>query len=104
MAVGLGFQRARHQREDPLGRRGRDLGTRRAPLPSLATPEKEWCARSADYCSSSGTGRYVSHAGKGATYPSLVMCLRPSREARHRHHGPLRRLSTAEPSTRDGTR
>ena len=41
--------------------------------------------------------------GKGATYSTLVVWLRPLREARHRRHSAAQQ-STAKPSTRDGTR
>ena len=41
MTVGLGFQMARHQREDLLGRRRGNPETGRAAVPSLATPEEE---------------------------------------------------------------
>ena len=47
MTVGLGLQMARPQREDPLGHRGGDLETGRAPVPSMATPDEDWRARSA---------------------------------------------------------
>ena len=41
MTVTLGFQLARHQRVDILGRWGEHPGIGRAPVPSLGTPEEE---------------------------------------------------------------
>ena len=59
---------------------------------------------SAGYRSSSGTGRYASLVGKGATYSALIARLKLLREPRYPRHHSITHQSTAEPSTRDGTR
>lgn len=98
-----GYQTARNLLEDPLGRRGGDLGAGRAPVLSWAPPGETLCAGSIGERSSSGNGPYVLHVGKEATCSTLVVRLRPSRDARHRHHS-VAQQSAAEPSTQGGAR
>ena len=66
-------------------------------MPSLVMPEKRCSVRGL------GIGWYAFHVGKGATYSTLVLWLRPLRGARQRHHFAAQQ-SPVEPSAQDGTR
>ena len=106
MTVGVGYQMARHQREDLLGCLGGDPGTGRAPLSSWATPEETRRAGSVVCRVTLEVGhRAMSFpCGQGRHMwllcSTLVVWLRPSRESRHQHHPAVQR-SAAEPITQD---
>ena len=64
--------------EGPPRRRGRHPITGRAPVSSWVTPDKTWCAQSAETPSCSDVGRYFFHVTKGTTCSALAIWLGPS--------------------------